>query len=131
MHTIMMNEKTKVGYIKEKVLHLCTSDKLKLTLNQPIFISEGNVEHIKKEHPIEYENYFSELSNILSNPDYVGIHPNGRSLEYLKFFGDGPERILVAIRATKRGTLFVRSLYSVTEEKFNSYIESGTIKKVE
>ena len=127
----MTNKKTKIGYIQENVLHLCSSDKLTLTLNQPIFISEGNVEHIKNEHPIEYEMYFSELSNILSNPDYVGVHPNGRSIEYLKFFGDGPERILVAIRATKRGTLFVRSLYYITEEKFNSYIDSGTIKKVQ
>lgn len=120
----------KVSFIKEEVLKLCTSEKLTFTLNQPIFISEGNEEHIKKDHPIEYEKYFSELSNILDDPDYLGVHPNGRSIQYFKFFGDGPERVLVAVRATNKGKLFVRSLYSVTEEKFNGYLESGTLKKV-
>lgn len=122
---------TKISFIKEEVLRLHTSEKLKFTLNQPIFISEGNEEHIKKTHPVEYENYFSELSNILDNPDYLGIHPNGRSIQYFKFFGDGPERVLVAVRATNKGTLFVRSLYSVTEEKFNRYLKSGSLKKVQ
>lgn len=120
----------KVSFIRDEVLRLCTSNKLTFTLNQPIFISEGNEEHIKKDHPIEYEKYFSELSNILDDPDYLGVHPNGRSIQYFKFFGDGPERVLVAVRATNKGKLFVRSLYSVTEEKFNGYLESGTLKKV-
>lgn len=119
----------KVSFIKEEVLKLCTSEKLTFTLNQPIFISDGNEEHIKKDHPIEYEKYFSELSNILDDPDYLGVHPNGRSIQYFKFFDDGPERVLVAVRATNKGKLFVRSLYSVTEEKFNGYLESGTLKK--
>ena len=71
------------------------------------------------------------MSNILDDPDYLGIHPNGRSIQYFKFFDDGLERVLVAVRATNRGKLFVRSLYSVTEEKFNGYLESGTLKKIE
>lgn len=131
MHITMANKKTKIGHIQEKILDLCPSDKISLTLNQPIFISEGNEDHIKNEHPTEYNQYFTELSNILANPDYLGVHPSGRSFQYFKFFGNGPDRILVAVRATNGGTLFVRSLYSVTEEKFNSYLESGTITKVE
>lgn len=127
----MANEKTRVGYIQEKVIDLCPSDKMTLTLNQPIFISEGNEDHIKSEHPEEYNQYFTELSDILANPDYLGVHPSGRSIQYFKFFGDGPDRILVAVRATKRGTLFVRSLYSVPEENFENYLKSGTITKVE
>lgn len=120
-----------VGYIKQEVLNVCQSDKLTLKLNQPIYISDGNEDHIKNDHPIEYEKYFSELNNILENPDYMGIHPNGRSLEYFKFFEEGNEKILVAIRATQRGTLFVRSLYYVTDEKFQSYLDSNTIHKNE
>ncbi|WP_186731483.1 hypothetical protein [Rummeliibacillus suwonensis] len=82
------------------------------------FISKGNEDHIKSEHPTEYNQYFTELSNILANPDYLGIHPSGRSVQYFKFFGNRPDRILVAVRATNGETLLVRSLYSVTEEKW-------------
>lgn len=129
MH-MTINNQSKVGVIKEEVLNLCTSGKLTLTLNQPIFISDGNEDHIKKNHPIEYEKYFSKLGDIIDNPDYLGIHPSGGSIQYFKLLGDGPDRVLVAVRATNGGKLFVRSLYSVTEEKFNSYLKSGTLKKV-
>ncbi len=33
----MVNEKTRVGYIQEKILDLCPSDKVTLILNQPVF----------------------------------------------------------------------------------------------
>lgn len=126
---MVINNQLKVGVIKEEVLNLCTSKKLTLTLNQPIFISEGNEEHIKNDHPIEYEKYFSKLGDILDTPDYLGVHPSGRSIQYFKLLGDGPDRVLVAVRATNGGKLFVRSLYAVSEEKFNGYLKSGTLKK--
>lgn len=125
-------EKNKVGIIKKNVLDTGRFDKLDLKVNQPIFISEGNITHIKSAHPEDYEKYFPSLSEILNNPDYVGLHPNGKSIEYFKFFdteGEN-EKVLVAIRATKAGTLFVKSLYCVTEEKFSSYLKSNSIKKV-
>lgn len=123
-------EKTKVGIIKKNVLDTGRFDKLNLKVNQPIFISEGNITHIKSSHPEDYEKYFPSLSEILNNPDYVGLHPNKKSVEYFKVFEDEGERVLVAIRATRAGTLFVKSLYRITEEKFESYITSNTVEKI-
>ena len=55
----------------------------------------------------------------------MGLHPNGKSLEYVKKI-DG--NVLVAVRLGDN--LDVRTMYVVKESKLQNYINSGRTKKM-
>ena len=67
------------------------------------------------------------LPEIISNPTYVGGHPSQGGIEFIKRFD---ENVLVAVRASKKDVLYVRSMYCVTEGKIEKYLNEGTIKKI-
>ena len=68
-----------------------------------------------------------KLPEIISNPTYVGVHPSQGGIEFIKRFD---ENVLVAVRASKKDVLYVRSMYCVTEGKIEKYLNEGTIKKI-
>lgn len=80
---------------------------LKLENNTPILIGKSNIEHIKNRHPYEYDKYFSDIQNILNNPDYIGMRPREESIMFVKEYEVDSEYIRVAIKVTankKRNT---------------------------
>lgn len=111
-----------VGSLRKEII-----DMLGLELEErKVLISAGNIKHMKKEHPKDYEKYGQLIPKIIAYPDYVGIHPKNGSIQYIKEVSNG---ILIAVRASSSGVLFVRSLYELSEGKLELYIKSGTIKK--
>lgn len=114
----------KVGEVDEIVINILN---LSLNPDTPIFIGETNIEHMKEEHPEDFEKYGDKIVEILQAPDYVAKHPRKDSIEYIKVFYDEgkDDRVLVAIRATTKGIIFARTLFVMADDKVAKYTEKG------
>lgn len=117
-----------VGYFSQEVIDLLKLDMAAGTL---IYIGETNIEHIRNRHPYEYEKYYSDLSDIIQNPDYVGMNPKDGSIGYVKLYRIGSEYIRVAVRITPKGSAFVKSLHLLSTCNAERYMERGTLKKLD
>lgn len=132
-----MTKIEEVGKLKEEViLQLDLENVEHIQLNAlkkdtPILCSDSTWDHVKKRHPDDYVKYKSDLGSILEEPDYIGIHPKSGSIEYFKEYQNDStkERVIVAIRATKNQSLFVRTLYVVSNNNFENYLEKQTIQQ--
>ncbi|RFB11471.1 transposase [Bacillus sp. HNG] len=124
----MSKKPRKIGVLDEVVVTVLN---LSLEPNTPIYISDTNIEHMKDEHPEDFEKYGDKISDILSEPDYIAEHPNNGSIQYIKVFIDEEtqERVLVAVRSSKRGILFARSLFVMSDAKIKSYEKRGAFKE--
>lgn len=85
---------------------------------------------MQSSHPADYAKYESELTNILSNPDYVGQNPADGSIEYVKEYCVDNEYVKVAVRLSKADRYYARSLYVLNNNRVRNYIAKGTLKKV-
>lgn len=90
----------------------------------PIYIGPSNIRHMRSKHPAESAKYLGFLPDIIANPDNTGCHPRDQSLQYFKQLDD---MVLVAVRVTKGGILYARSLYIVLPDQFEEYQRAGTI----
>ncbi len=115
----------KLGNVSKTVIDLLN---LSIAENTPIYVGETNIEHMKNTHPNEYSKYYSEIPNILAFPDYVAENTKDNSLEYVKEYQIDNEYVKVAVRVSKSGTLFVRSLYTLNRNRVNNFIAKGTLK---
>ena len=97
----------------------------------PIYIGDSNIEHIKSRHPYEYSQYFSDIGDIIADPDYVGQNPKDQSIAFVKVFQLGSEYIRVAVRITTKGTYFAKSLHLLSTCNAERYIDHGTLKKLD
>src|SRR5665647_343968 len=98
-----------VGRLNNKAIKL-----LNLNLKEAdILFSNDKIEYTIK-HQQDYKNYddykrLTELTpDIIENPDYLALHPNGKSIEYIKIID---EIMIVAIRVKPQGALWVKSVY--------------------
>lgn len=121
-----MNKKI-IGYFSSNVIDLLN---LNIPVNTPIYIGESNIEHIKNRHPYEYETYFSDIQNIIANPDYVGQNPSDKSIAFVKTYRLGSEYIRVAVRITTNGSCYAKTLHMLSTCNAERYIEKGTLKKI-
>lgn len=113
-----------VGKIDEKVVQLLgISDTL---INKPIYLGVSNIEHMKKDHPEDFEKYFSELESILQQPDFVSLHPKNKSIQYIKVF---ESHIMVAVRVSRSGKIFTRTIFEMSETKVKAYKERNALIK--
>jgi DNA-binding response OmpR family regulator len=88
-------------------------------------VNQQNIDHMLSEHPHDYTKYAAHITSIILNPDYVSLHPDNGSIQYIKEMND---RVLVAIRLTGAGKLFTRTLFIMSQEKWDSYMRNGHIK---
>lgn len=96
---------------------------------EKIIISKGLKAHVIKQNHDNVLKYFSEIENIINEPDFIGVNPRekGPSLEYIKIFD---ENILLAVKLdSKRNYFYTASMYEVTEAKLQSMLRSGRIRK--
>lgn len=121
---IVMDDNIKiVGYLDNRIIELLG---LSLKDGMPILLGDSNIEHMKRNHPKDYEKYGARINEILSYPDYVAKHPEKDSIEYIKVFD---EHVLIAVRITNNGTLFTKTLFAMTETKIEKYKKKGAFKK--
>jgi len=110
-----------VGKLQQNIIDL-----LKITLVEgDIFIYPGAIRHIKNRHPAEFKKYFHKIPEIISTPDYVGVHPNEpNSVEFVKVLEDD---VLVAIKLSPDGYLFLSSMYVLTPAKVPKRLKNGRL----
>ncbi|MPM89771.1 hypothetical protein SDC9_136883 [bioreactor metagenome] len=95
---------------------------LNINENQEIFCGQSNREHMKSEHPEDYDKYGEYIEEIINNPTYIAKHPKKSSIEYIKvYITDKDEHVLVAVRATGKGKLFARTLFVMDPIKVEKY----------
>lgn len=116
--------KTAIGEVSQQVIDLLG---LAITPGTEIYFGETNREHMQRNHPEDYKQYGHRLKEILEQPDYVSLHPGNGSIQYIKELDD---RVMVAVRISENGLLFARTLFVMSESKWNSYTRKGYIKKV-
>lgn len=95
-----------------------------------IYRSIGLEKHILKRHP-ECLHYISQIPNIISDPDYIGVNPNesGTSFELIKVIS---ENVQIGIKLdTCDNYLYVATLHTITDSKLNHNILNGRIKKID
>ena len=117
----------KIGIVNQKVI-----DILGLDYNEkPIFIGENNIKHMQDKHFDDFKKYGKDIEEIIANPTYVAKNPNQCSIEYIKEYIVDNELVLVAVRASMKGTMFVKTLFTMSEKKKNIYLSKGYAKKYE
>ncbi len=131
-----MSEKFDINNINKNVYNIgkLTSDIIEILdieLNEAdILISDDKIKYTEK-HISDYENYqqYKEMTEkapeIIAKPDYVGVHPKGQSIEFIKKLD---KNILVAVRISNKNNMWVKSIYPITDSKLNIYIKSGRVK---
>lgn len=115
-----------IGEINKKVIELL---KLEYKEGIPIILGDTNIEHMKRQHFEDYIKYGKDIQNIIKNPTYVAKNPNQGSIEYIKEYKINNEFVLVAVRISNKGTMFAKTLFTMTERKKNIYLKNGYAKK--
>ena len=108
----------KVGKLTQKVINLLG---LELEVDKPIFIGDENIKKMKVKHSQDFKKYGSDLESIIAEPDYMALHPHNKSIQYIKVYRREEDYVLVAVRASGSGVLFVRTLFIMAEEKIFKY----------
>ena len=118
-----MKNREIIGHISKQVIEKLSLD---IKENTPIFISDSNTSHIRESHPDAYSKYYDSVAEIIDTPDYVGIAGvYAPSIEFIKRFEKDDEIVNVAVRATKTGTHYLRSMFIIEEGRLNDYIKKG------
>ncbi|MDC3414067.1 PBECR2 nuclease fold domain-containing protein [Aquibacillus sp. 3ASR75-11] len=123
----MDNEIRQAGMINQRVIDLLGLTNV--SPNTPILVGTTNVEHMKKHHPNDFEQYGCHLEDILHSPTYVAKHPSNGSIQYIKVYQEGDDHVMVAVRITTKGTVFARTLFVMSENKVQRYKERGALKE--
>ena len=115
------------GFLNRKVIEFFGLEK------GEVYIGEQNILHMKSDHYSDYDKYFVYISEIISSPDYIGKNPRNDSLELVKefFCEETKNYVKIAIRISQKGTLFVRTLYTLNSSKFEFQVSKGSYKKVQ
>ena len=119
---------TQIGKVNKKVIKLLN---LEYKEELPIILGDTNIEHMKRQHPNDYDKYGNKIKDIINNPTYVAKNPNQGSIEYIKEYKVDNEFILVAVRISNKGTMFAKTMFKMTERKINIYLNNGYAKKYE
>lgn len=119
------NKVAKIGELTPEVIDI-------LQLNDKprnITMWADRLEHCKKhkrDFPSEddYNNTIKNIPQIIQNPDYVGLHPDGNSIQYIKRIN---QNCIVGITTN---SLCFRTVYPIKESKLENYLETNRIKPI-
>jgi hypothetical protein len=117
----------KIGVITQDVINVLI---LSIDPDTPIYIGQSNVTHMLKKHPSAYIKYGSYIHNIVTHPDYVGMNPKDKSIEYVKEFKVDNNYVKVAVRVSSGGKFYARSLYVLNPSRVKNFITNGTLKQL-
>ena len=127
-----LNQKEKVTVIGKLTKEIIELLEIEIDEEKNIIIWKDRIKYIEKhksdfDSEEEWKEHVEAIPEIIANPDYVGIHPSGKSIEFIKKI---KENMLVAVRLTNKKTLNFRSSYPISEKKLQTYLKSGTLKSV-
>ena len=117
-----------IAYISQQIIDVLN---LNLPTNTPVYIGEGNIEHIKNRHPYEFDKYYQDISLIINSPDYVGLNPKDNSILMVKLYQMDNEYIRVAVKVTSNNICYAKTLHLLSSCNAERYLEKGTLKKLD
>ncbi|KRQ86912.1 hypothetical protein ABG79_01403 [Caloramator mitchellensis] len=121
----MSNHKI-VGFLNKKIIDMLGID---IKEGTEIILGESNIEHMKIKHPNDYQKYGDKIIEIINTPTYVCKHPKKDSIEFIKvFINENNDHVLVAVRASGKGILYVRTLFVMSLDKVEKYKSKGAFK---
>ena len=121
-----MNDNRIVGYISKEVAEL----EIDVKEGDAIYLSDTAINHIRETHSDAYMKYFDSIEDIIEHPDYIGVAgAYAPSIEYIKCYENNGENVNIAVRASKGGTLYLRSMFLIEEGRINDYIKKGILRK--
>ena len=94
-----------------------------------IYRSKGLPSHLLKQKHYNCLKHIDDITDIINNPDYVGVNPNedGNTIELIKIFG---KNILIGIKLdTNNNYLYVSTMHDLQESKLQRRLHSGRLKK--
>ena len=113
-----------VGHLTPKVIK---DFELDYNHGEKITLYAQNKKH-KEKHRQEFSDFdaiYERIPEIIAHPDYIGHHPDGQSLEYIKRI-DG--NVLVAVTLCDK--LNVRTMFVIKDSKLKNYINAGRVMKM-
>ena len=122
-----MNKLIKVGNYNKKF-----NDLLGINITQEeIFRSSGLSTDVIKSNRENCLKYIACISDIIENPDYVGVNPNEscQSIELVKKYENN---VLLGMKVdSSNNFLYVSTLFNLQESKLQRRIHSGRLVKYE
>ncbi|AKG37774.1 hypothetical protein VK70_14510 [Paenibacillus durus ATCC 35681] len=125
----MTSDRVIIGRVTEEVLSM-----LSLSYGEKeIVLWKDRIKYLDK-HRADFssdeafEKHIKLIPQIIEKPDYVGLHPKGDSIQYIKRID---ELMLVAVRISNNKNWAFRSSYPISQETFDTYIASGSVKRVD
>lgn len=122
----MEKEILEIGKLSARVVDLLESG---YSVDSPIYIGYENIEKIKTKHPEAFRKYGRDIKKIISSPDYIAKHPKNDSIQYIKVYRKDNNYVMVAVRASRGGKLYVRTLFIMAEEKIFKYWRKNVFKR--
>ena len=107
-----------IGKISKKVIRILD---LQYEEEQPIFIGDANIKHMKEEHPNDFKKYGSNIEDIIKHPTYLARNEKKKSIEFIKEYKIDSEFVLVAVRVSNNNVHFARTMYIMAQEKVEKY----------
>lgn len=101
-----------------------------IAANTPVYLGDSNIEHMKSKHLEAYNKYGNNIEMILLQPDYVGINPKDKSIEYVKEFKCAGEYVKVAVRVSGSNKYFARSIYILNNNRVKNFVLKNSLKQL-
>jgi len=122
----MSKKLLKVGEYKKEFNDILGTD-IEL---QEIYRSSGLPAHMVKRKHYKCLKYIDFISDIISEPDYIGVNPNengGQSIEFVKRY---EINVLVGVKLDiDDNYLYVATMHDVQESKIKRRLHSGRLKE--
>lgn len=115
-----------IGKVTNRIIKILG---LKYDKEQPIFIGEDNINHMKEEHPEDFRKYGANIEDIINNPTYLARNEKKKSIEFIKQYKVDNDFVLVAVRVSSNNVHFARTMYIMADEKVEKYFEHNYFYK--
>lgn len=99
---------------------------------EEVILTEQQVEHIKKRHPNDYENYFNYFNEIIENPDYIIRDSMKNTGILLKEIIEKDERfqLILRLHTNEDNPNYKNSIitfFKISKKKYNQYLRNKEI----
>ena len=116
-----INGNKQIGKITKKIIKILGLDYEK---EQPIFIGEANIKHMKEQHPSDFNRYGKRIEQIIKKPTYLARNEKKKSIEFIKEYKlENDEYVLIAVRVSNNNVHFARTMYVMSEDKVKKYFK--------
>ncbi|MBF0713557.1 hypothetical protein HZY83_02500 [Gemella sp. GH3] len=94
-----------------------------------IIMSDGFIKHLEKRNHQNMYKYLDNVSDIIKNPDYIGVNPREKSasLEYVKLYEDN---VLLGIKIDiKKDYFYIAIMHEISNLKLSQRIKNKRLIK--